>query len=213
MASVSAPMASAEKASAAATYEVGAGAAASSGENPRTRAFDAIYERHAPFVWRSVCRLGVPSHAADDVMQEIFLVVHRRLRDFEERQQTVAWLYAIVIRVVRQFRRTTRRKSPAYAPGAVFVDPNTLIDGHRPSPLEMAEREEAIRTLYAVLDHMNEERREVFVLSELEQLSAPEIAEALSVNINTIYWRLRTARQEFEKILARQTKAPARSHR
>src|SRR5882757_4398531 len=142
-------------------------------EGERAAAFDSIYEKYARFVWRSVCRLGVPDHSADDVVQEIFLVVHRRLADFEERDAMVAWLYAIVIRVVRQHRRTTRRKSPTYAPGVSVVDPDTLVDGRRQSPHEMVEREQAIRTLYAALDQMNEERREVFVLSELEQLSAP----------------------------------------
>jgi RNA polymerase sigma-70 factor (ECF subfamily) len=182
-------------------------------EAERSAAFDAMYERYARFVWRSVCRLGVPDHSADDVVQEIFLVVHRRLADFEERDRTVAWLYAIVIRVVRQYRRTTRRKSPTYGPGATIVDPDTLVDGRRPSPHEMAEREQAIRLLYAALDQMNDDRREVFVLSELEQLSAPEIAEALSINVNTIYWRLATARQELEKIVLRMQKAQPRSAR
>ena len=186
---------------------------ASDDDRGQARAFDVIYERYAPFVWRSVCRLGVPEHAADDVLQEIFLVVHRRLADFVDREETVPWLYAIVIRVVRQYRRTTRRKSPTEAPGVGIVDPDSLVDGRRPSPPKMAEREQAIRTLYAVLDEMNDERREVFVLSELEQFSAPEIAGATSTNVNTVYWRLKTARQEFEKILLRHTKAPPRSHR
>lgn len=182
-------------------------------DQAQTRAFDAIYEQYGRFVWRSVCRLGVPDHAADDVVQDIFLVVHRRLAEFVEREQTVPWLYAIVIRVVRQYRRTIRRKSPAQAPGACLVDPDTLVDGRRPSPLEMAEREQAIRTLYAVLGQMNDERRDVFVLAELEQFTAPEIADALSVNLNTIYWRLKTARQEFEKILLRHAKTQPRNNR
>jgi RNA polymerase sigma-70 factor (ECF subfamily) len=179
--------------------------------HPGTAVFDALYERHARFVWRSVCRLGVPDHAADDVLQEIFLVVHRRLADYVECDATVSWLYAIVVRVVRQYRRTMRRKSPAYSPGAGSVDPDTLIDGRRPSPHEMAEREQAIRLLYRALDHLNDERREVFVLSELEQLAAPEIAGALGVNLNTVYWRLAKAREEFEVIVARMQKAPTGS--
>jgi RNA polymerase sigma-70 factor (ECF subfamily) len=153
----------------------------------------------------------VPTHAADDVVQEIFLVVHRRLPEFEERTSLVPWLYAIVIRVVRTYRRTLRRKSPAQMAGAITIDPDTLIDARRPSPLEQAEREQKIRLLYAVLDQMNDERREVFVLAELEQLTAPEIADALSANVNTIYWRLRIARQEFEKILQRHQEREARS--
>ena len=163
-------------------------------------------------MWRSVRRLGVPVHAVDDAVQEIFLVVHRRLPEFEERTTIVAWLYAIAIRVVRQHRRTVQRKSPHALDGAPF-DAEKLVDGRSPSPHDLAERQQAIRRLYAVLDQMNDERREVFVLYELEQLTAPEIAEALGVNVNTVYWRQRTARQEFEKILRRPQKSEAGSTR
>jgi RNA polymerase sigma-70 factor (ECF subfamily) len=180
---------------------------------PTALTFDAIYDEHARFVWRSVCRLGVLTDAADDAVQDIFLVVHRRLPEFEERTSVSAWLYAIVIRVVRQYRRTLRRKSPMQAPGMGAIDPDTLVDRRARSPLEEAERQDAVRTLYVVLEAMNDERREVFVLAELEQLTAPEMAAALDVNVNTIYWRLRVARQEFERVLEQQRRVESRSAR
>jgi RNA polymerase sigma-70 factor, ECF subfamily len=173
----------------------------------------AIYDAYAPFVWRSVCRLGVPPESAEDVVQEIFLVVHRRLHEFEEKTSVAAWLFAIVIRVVRGHRRTQKRKSPSHLVGAGEVDPDSLADPRQPTPLEAAERHETVRTLYAVLDQLVGERREVFVLAELEQLTAPEIAHALGINLNTVYWRLRTARREFEKALVRRRAAEQRSRR
>jgi RNA polymerase sigma-70 factor (ECF subfamily) len=178
---------------------------------PRT--FDSIYHTHASFVWRSTCRLGVPYSAAEDVMQEVFLVVHRRLPEFEERTSVKAWLSAIVIRVVRAYRRKVRRKDPAQEIGAARVDPDSIADEKTQTPYDAVERDEAVQELYEVLSQMNDERREVFVLSELEELTAPEIAHALQANLNTIYWRLRTARKEFERILFKRQALAIRSHR
>jgi len=175
--------------------------------------FDAVYEAYSAFVWRSVCRLGIAPGSAEDVVQEIFLVVHRRLAAFVERTSMTAWLFAIVIRVVRDHRRRQRRKSPHQLPGAGDVDPDSLVDPHQINPLDAVERHETVRTLYAVLDELRGERREVFVLAELEQLTAPEIAHALGVNLNTVYWRLRTARREFEKALMRHRAVEERSRR
>jgi RNA polymerase sigma-70 factor (ECF subfamily) len=165
-------------------------------------AFDAVYQAYAPFVWRNARRLGVPASAAEDVMQEVFLVVHRKLADFEEGTSMRAWLSAILIRVVRAFWRTRRRKNAALA--EADLEPDATADAKTPSPLEAAEHDAAARELYAVLSGMNEERREVLVLAEIEELTAPEIAQALNVNLNTVYWRLRTARKEFERALLRQ---------
>jgi RNA polymerase sigma-70 factor (ECF subfamily) len=163
--------------------------------------FDAVYQAYAPFVWRNARRLGVPASAAEDVMQEVFLVVHRRFTDFEEGTSMRAWLSAILIRVVRAFWRARRRKNAALAEAA--LEPDANADTKTPSPLEATEHDADVRELYALLSGMNEERREILVLSDIEELRAPEIAQALNVNINTVYWRLRTARKEFERAVVR----------
>ena len=178
-------------------------------ETPRFT-FDAVYATHAPFVWRSVRRLGVPVHAVDDAVQKSSWSsptapdskTHHDCR------------LALRNRHPRRSPASTHRatQEPQCARCAPF-DTEKLVDGRSPSPHDLAERQQAIRRLYAVLDQMNDERREVFVLYELEQLTAPEIAEALGVNVNTVYWRQRTARQEFEKILRRPQKSEAGSTR
>jgi RNA polymerase sigma-70 factor (ECF subfamily) len=189
---------------------------------PQPLRFDSVYYSYAPFVWRNARRLGVSHGAVEDVMQEVFLVVYRRLPEFEERATPAspapltsmrAWLSAILIRVVRAHRRQARRKDGASEHAPPSPEPDSLIDGRAPSPLEAAERDEAVQELYAILSRMNEERREVLVLSELEELTAPEIAQALQVNVNTVSWRLRTARQEFERMVLKRRAVDARSAR
>jgi RNA polymerase sigma-70 factor (ECF subfamily) len=181
--------------------------------DPQTLTFDSVYHSYAPFVWRNARRLGVSYGAVEDVMQEVFLVVYRRLPEFEERTSVRAWLSAILINVVRAHRRQTRRKDGTYENSTPSPEPDTLSDTRSPSPLEVAERDEAVQELYAILSRMNEERREVLVLSELEELTAPEIAQALQVNVNTVSWRLRTARQEFERMVLKRRAADARGAR
>ncbi len=165
--------------------------------------FDAIYDQHVDFVWRNARRLGVPEGMQDDAVQEVFLVVHRRFADFAGRSSVKTWLFGILLRVARDCRRSIRRKSPyAQAPGGV-VDADTVADDSG-QPDERSLRSEAVQVLHRVLDQLDDEKRAVFVLAELEQMTGPEIAEALSVNPNTVYARLRAARRDFEQAVARE---------
>jgi RNA polymerase sigma-70 factor (ECF subfamily) len=164
--------------------------------------FDAVYEEYFKFVWRTVRRLGIDLADTDDIVQEVFVVAHRKLPGFEGRAQVKTWLYKIALGVVRHYFRTQRRK-PGHRPAQSPQDLETLRDHRHFGPAEAAERAEAVQILDGILGHLDAEKREVFVLAEIEQLSSVEIAEVLGVNINTIYSRLRTARQEFERALAR----------
>jgi RNA polymerase sigma-70 factor (ECF subfamily) len=166
-------------------------------------AFDAVYDAHFSFVWRSARRLGVPEASVDDAVQEIFVVVHRKLPTFEARAHVRTWLFGIVSRVARNHRRSLKRK-PAQLGGAL-ADPDveSLRDTGARGPHEHAAESEAVRALHAILDELDDEKREVFVLAELEQMSAPEIAEAVGANVNTVYSRLRAARQKFDEGVAR----------
>lgn len=159
--------------------------------------FEDVYQAHFGFVWRSAKRLGVREASLDDAVQEVFVVVHRRLADFEGRSSLRTWLFGITLRVVRAHRRSARHREPGSE-----VDPDTLR-ATESGPAEHAEQAEAVRLLHALLDELEDERREVFVMAELEQMSMPEIAVAIGINVNTAYARLRTARQEFEQALAR----------
>jgi RNA polymerase sigma-70 factor (ECF subfamily) len=149
-----------------------------------------IYRTHFAFVWRTVRQLGVEASAMDDTVQDVFLVVHRKHADFEGRSSVRTWLYGIARRVVADRRKATRRK------------PSTPTD---PSTLDRLAREDAwLRNLEAfdlvcvLLDRLDDAKREVFVLAELEGMTLGEIAEATSTNLNTVAARLRAARSAFE---------------
>ena len=158
--------------------------------------FDQLYEQYFDFVWRSLRRLGVREAALDDAAQDVFVVVHKKLGAFEERSGIKTWLFGITLKVAATHRRTARRRDADELPGSV-------ADLQSPTPHDVTARAEAVRLLHSLLDSLADERREVFVMMELEQMSAPEVAETLGVSSNTVYSRLRKARSEFESALAR----------
>jgi RNA polymerase sigma-70 factor (ECF subfamily) len=154
----------------------------------------AIYREHFAFVWRSLRRLGAPEHALEDATQDVFLVAARRIDEFEGRSSIRTWLFGIAMRVVRTQRRTTwrhQRKVDALA----TASPET--SGGDP----MAQRD-AQRLLLTLLDQLDDDKRVVYVLAELEGMTAVEIAEGLGANVNTIYTRLRAARQQLRAAAA-----------
>ncbi|HEY6878771.1 MAG TPA: sigma-70 family RNA polymerase sigma factor [Polyangiales bacterium] len=164
--------------------------------HPSAPRFADVYEQHFEFVWRSARRLGVPEASVDDVVQDVFVTVYRRLPDFEGRSQVKTWVFGILRNTVNDLRRSQRRKPTE----ALVVEP---VDHASRGPQESFAREQGARLLHAVLHELDDDLRDVFVLSELEQMSAPEVASALSVNVNTVYSRLRAARRDFEAALKR----------
>jgi RNA polymerase sigma-70 factor (ECF subfamily) len=163
--------------------------------------FARVYEEHFAFVYRSARRLGVPAALVEDIVQEAFVIVYRRLAEFEGRSSMKGWLFGIVRNVARDARRTIKRKSPHDA--HAHADPDELEASVDARPDRVAERSDENRVLHALLDELDDDKRAVFVLAELEQFSAPEIAEVVGVNVNTVYSRLRLARQEFAESAAR----------
>lgn len=163
---------------------------------PATLDLAAIYDSELDFVWRSLRRLGVSPALLDDAVQDVFLVAHRRLADFEGRSTVRTWLFGIALRVAREHGRRGRKHG---TPSDGVAD---LPDEAAPNPLELAERGEARRLLDALLAELDEDKRAAFILAELEGMSAPEIAAGLGVNVNTLSSRLRAARKQFEAALA-----------
>ena len=167
-----------------------------------TPTFAELYDSYFGFVWRTASRLGTPESNLDDVVQETFMVAYRRLPDFEGRSSVKTWLYGIAFNVVRAFRREMGVKHPVALHAELRADPELLAD-RADGPHERTAKREAARFVDEFLRRLNEDQRDVFVLAELEQLSAPEIAEVIGAGLNTVYSRLRLARVEFAKAVAR----------
>jgi RNA polymerase sigma-70 factor (ECF subfamily) len=140
----------------------------------------------------------VPVDAVDDVVQEIFVVVNARLSTVEQPASLRSWIYGVVRRTVSTYHRgrRTRGASESHEP---FDDAGAV----QPSPLDLAVLSDEIRLLWRLLGELGPLKREVFVLAELEEMTMPEIAEAIGVPLNTAYSRLRVAREEFNDALAR----------
>jgi RNA polymerase sigma-70 factor (ECF subfamily) len=155
----------------------------------------------ADVVWRGLRRLGVPDASVDDALQDVFVVVHRRLGEFEGRSSLRTWLFGIALGVARNYRRSSRRRA-AEGPLAAEVDDDLPAPDSR-GPEGRAQDAEAVRTLYTLLDQLDEDKRTVLVLADLEEMTAPEIAATLSLNLNTVYARIRAARLAFEQAVAR----------
>ncbi len=160
--------------------------------------FDDLYEQQVDFIWRNVRRLGVDEAAVEDVVQQVLLVVHRRLPEFCHASSVRTWIFGIVLRVASEYRRSVRRIHPF-----PWTDPDTLADDSQRGPDESTARAEAARLVQQWLKELDEDKREVFILAELEQMTAREIAEATGSNTSTVYSRLRTARLDFEKAARR----------
>lgn len=152
--------------------------------------FRSLYEHFLPLVGRWVARLGIPPHALDDVVQEIFLTVYEKLDTFEGRASLRSWMFGVTIRVTRNYRRK-RTTGPA----GEGDDLDVVSDGVT-HPEAVAEQTEALTLLQRILNELDLEKREVFVLAELEQMSALEIASLLEISSNTVASRLRLAREE-----------------
>jgi RNA polymerase sigma-70 factor, ECF subfamily len=168
--------------------------------------FRKIYDQYFAFVWRAAANRGVPSAQLDDAVQEIFLVVHRKLPEFEGRSTVRTWLAGIVRRVVADYKKKLGNR----ATGHELVEDN--IPSSDEDPARELERRAAMQLVDEILGTMNETQREVFVLYELEQLTTREIAELTETNENTVQTRLRAARTSFERGLGRQRAVQARRH-
>lgn len=159
-------------------------------------ALGALYQEHFDFVWRTLRRYGVPEASLDDAVQDTFLVVNARLGGFEGRSSVRTWIFGIARRVSRNHRPKPHREAGAETLSA-------LPDTEGKSPLATLEMVQEARFLEALLARLGPDKREAFILVELEQLTVLEASQALGINTNTISSRVRAARRELEQALAR----------
>jgi RNA polymerase sigma-70 factor (ECF subfamily) len=161
-------------------------------------AFDAVYQAHVRYVWRVVRSFGVAEAQLEDAVQDVFIVVHRRLPEFAGRARVETWLFAIARRVASAYRRTASRTADRQR----ALD-EALVLAAGDDTFAALSQAQAAAAVAEILDGFDEDKRVVFALVELEQLTVPEVAALLGINLNTAYSRLRLARRAFEAALAR----------
>lgn len=154
------------------------------------------FEQHFSMVWRSLRRLGVQEAALDDAVQDVFLVLHRRWADFQHQSSLRTWIYGILLRVASDHTRRARRERARWSPAE-----DLELEASGDSPDHLYQQREAALILRLALAQLEDKERQMLVLIDLEERSVVEAAEALGINLNTAYSRLRRARQSFEKAL------------
>jgi RNA polymerase sigma-70 factor (ECF subfamily) len=174
-------------------------AASSSFPSGEVSPFAAVYKQYFDFVWSSVRRLGVSSASMDDVVQEVFIVIHSRLHTVQHPEALRSWIYGVARRTVGGYHRARRVKEASGA--ALAVEPSAQPLPR--TPCDIAEQNDQAKLLFNLLEELDEPKREVFSMVELDELTVPEIAEILEIPLNTAYSRLRAARQAFEEAVAR----------
>jgi RNA polymerase sigma-70 factor, ECF subfamily len=161
----------------------------------------AIYGAHARFVWLSLQRLGVHASDLDDVAQDVFMVVHRRLDTFDRRSRVTTWLFGICMRVAANYRRRRRWTLEVLSAGTDDDRPGSLVAAD-----DMLVRREEREIAERALDRLDVAKRATFVMFEIESLSCLEIAELMNVPVGTVYSRLHGARRQLERTIARDLK-------
>ncbi|HVY25844.1 MAG TPA: RNA polymerase sigma factor [Polyangiaceae bacterium] len=165
---------------------------------PAATTFPEIFQQHARFLWRTLMHLGVPSREAQDLCQEVMIIVHRRLPDFTG-QSVRSWLYGICVRVASDYRRSARvrREIPQ---GELPEGGGTEDNG------EQQDRRAEGQRLLRALEQLSEEKRAALVLYEVEELTLAEVSEALGVPLQTVYSRIKVARQDLRRALERESR-------
>jgi RNA polymerase sigma-70 factor (ECF subfamily) len=158
-----------------------------------------LYQAHAGRIGRWATRLGGPGLDAEDAVQEVFLVAHRRLPEWRGDAQITSWLYRITEHVVHRQRRKQRARPWLCGLAADFA---ADLPADRPSPVDELQRQHAVRAVHRALDALDREQRAALVLFELEGLSGAEIASRTGTKVATVWVRLHRARAQFQRRLS-----------
>jgi RNA polymerase sigma-70 factor (ECF subfamily) len=155
-----------------------------------------VFQAEAGFVLRILRRLGVPDADLEDAAQDVFLVVHRKLPEFDARSGLRGWLFGIASRVAlaRRRRAHVRHEVPR-------ADLSPL--GPEAPASDAGGRIDARALLIHALEKLDVEKRAVFVLYELEGFAMAEVAAAVECPLQTAYSRLRLARDIVRRSIER----------
>jgi RNA polymerase sigma-70 factor (ECF subfamily) len=161
-------------------------ARAGASDRPTLRA---VFESEFSYVFASLRRLGVREADLEDVTHDVFLVVHDKLADFDPTRPLRAWLFGIAFRVASDYRRRAHHRREVHDADREAVDPSPPVEGR----IADAERR---HLLLDALEALDVDKRAVLVMHDIDGHTAPVIAAALGIPLNTVYSRLRLARAE-----------------
>jgi RNA polymerase sigma-70 factor, ECF subfamily len=161
----------------------------------------AVYRAHARFVWLSLQRLGVQPSDLDDIAQDVFVVVHRRLHTFDQSARLTTWLFGICMRVAANYRRRRQWTRELLSGWAEDDQPALLMAAD-----DLLVRREDQELVERALSRLDVAKRATFVMFEIESLSCQEIGELMNVPVGTVYSRLHSARRQLEKTITRELK-------
>jgi len=156
-----------------------------------------VYAQHRTLLVRWTARLAGPRMDLDDVLQEVLLQIHHALPGFRGDAMLTTWLYQLTHRVVMRWLRRERVRRFLFGSGAEDAD----APSEEPGPFASLERQQSSRVLYAALDRLPEKHRTAFLLFELEQLPAEEIARIMVTKPGTVWVWLHRARSKLREML------------
>jgi RNA polymerase sigma-70 factor (ECF subfamily) len=162
----------------------------------RTAAFQRIFKAESSYVWNTLKRLGIPDRDVEDVAHDVFLTVYRRFDDFDSTRPVRPWLFGIAFRTASRYRELARNQRE------VMDDEHDPPD-ERPAADEQLVAHQARQVLHRALDTVDLDQRAAFVMHDIDGFSVPEIATALSIPLNTVYSRLRLARERVKTAVQR----------
>ncbi|MCR9163256.1 MAG: RNA polymerase sigma factor [Nannocystaceae bacterium] len=166
---------------------------------PELRAFERTYRDEGPFVAAVLGRLAVPSEAVHDAVQDVFVAAYRRWPDFDDTRPVRPWLTAFAHRVAFRYRRSQARRDRKRA---------ALRHVHVVTERSSAERADARAFLRRFLAQLDDGHRHVFMLSELEGRTAPEIAKVVGISTEAVYGRVRRVRKRLHRALMDDAREP-----
>lgn len=156
---------------------------------------EGLYRAHHDFVWRVVRRLGADDAVVDDLVQDVFLVVRRKLGSYREEGRARAWLVGIARRVVADHRKVRGRATAREKQAGLERSGDDLE--------RIVDQQRGAQAVRIFLDELPEDQRMAFFLIEVEGMTAPEASAALGVKLNTVYSRIRLARKRFDRFVDR----------
>lgn len=148
-----------------------------------------LFDAHARYIWRALRHLGIPDADVEDVAQEVFITVHRKLPDFEGRSSIKTWIYGICLRIASDHRRRAHVRRERVVPDAAE------LVGELAGAAELGQVESR-QLLVKLLDQLDDDKRAVFVLYESEGFTMKEVAEIVGCPLQTAYSRLYAAREQ-----------------